>query len=256
MVAMSTKGTSRKQMFIVIGLGVALLAIVAFQAPKFLGGGGSEAAPSTTTDAVPTSSPTTGAPPATGGGAPTTVSFGKGTVLAGVKIAPGLGPKPLPGQLASFTLFAQHDPFVQLVKDADGAASGDGETTGVKVSSGGGAGSKGDGGTTGSSSGNSSTPGSSQLTTATISVNGTDESVQVKGKFPASDPTFVLLSLKPKVAQIGVVGGSVTGSGTIALKMGQPLTLVNTATGARYTLKLLYTGSQPEQVQGFTKAEN
>ena len=177
-------------------------------------------------------------------------------MLAGVKIAPGLAPKPLPGQLASFTLFARHDPFVQLVKDADGAASGDGEATGVKVSNGGGAGNNGGGSTTGSSSGNSSTPTSSQLTNATIWVNGTDDSVQVKGKFPATDPTFVLVSLKPKSAQIGVVGGSVTGSGTVTLKLGQPLTLVNTATGARYTLKLLYTGSEPEQVQGFTKAEN
>jgi hypothetical protein len=58
------------------------------------------------------------------------------------------------------------------------------------------------------------------------------------------------------VAQIGVVGGGFTGGQTIALKMGQPLTLVNTATGARYTLKLLYSGSGPEQVQQFTQASN
>jgi hypothetical protein len=94
------------------------------------------------------------------------------------------------------------------------------------------------------------------LSVATIWVNGTDEAVDVKDKFPKADPTFVLLSLKPKVAQIGVVGGGFTGGQTIALKMGQPLTLVNTATGARYTLKLLYSGSGPEQVQQFTQASN
>jgi hypothetical protein len=31
---------------------------------------------------------------------------------------------------------------------------------------------------------------------------------------------------------------------------------VNTATGARYTLKLLYTGSQPEKVQQFSQSGN
>ena len=34
--------------------------------------------------------------------------------------------------------------------------------------------------------------------------------------------------------------------------MGKPLTLVNSATGKRYTLRLLYTGSEPEAVQKFS----
>lgn len=239
----SARDKSRKQLFIVIGLAVALLAIAAIQAPKFLGGGGSEAAPGSTTGALPTSSPATGF-----SSEPSSVSFSKGTVLAGVKIVPGVAPKPAPGQLASFSLFVRHDPFVQLVKDADGSGgSQDGEPAGVKVSNG--------GGTTSSGSSSGSVPSSSQLTTATIWVNGAEEAVDVKKRFPQADPTFVLASLKPKLAQIGVVGGAFTGGGTIALKMGQTLTLVNTATGARYTLKLLYTGSQPEQVQQFSQAE-
>jgi hypothetical protein len=249
-ISTSPKGTSRKQLYVVIGLGVALLAIVALQAPRFLGGGGgAETTPSSTTDALPTSS---AANPT--GGTPSAVSFDNGAVLAGVTIVPGLAPRPAEGQLASFSLFVRRDPFVQLVKDADGSgASQDGEPAGVKVSNGGGRGS-----TAGSSNGGSSasTAGSSQLTTATIWVNGSEESVDVKKKFPQADPTFVLASLKPKVAQIAVAGGAFTGGATIPLKMGQTLTLVNTATGARYTLRLLYTGSAPEQVQQFTQAQN
>jgi hypothetical protein len=235
---------SRKQLYIVAGLGVVLVAILALQAPRFLGGK-SEAAPSTTTDSFPASSQGT-----TGGSGPvTTVSFSKGAVLAGVTITPGVAPKPAEGQLASFSLFARHDPFVQLVKEPNGSGSQDGEPVGVQVS-GGKPGSSSSGGSSGT------TASQSQLTTATIWVNGTEQSVDVKKRFPKGDPTFVLVSLKQKVAQIGVVGGAFTGGGTVALKMGQTLTLVNTATGARYTLKLLYTGSQPEQVQQFTQAEN
>ena len=133
------------------------------------------------------------------------------------------------------------------------SASQDGEPAGVKASTG----AKGVT-ATGSSGGSSpsTTPTPSQLTNATIWVNGSDNAVQVKQRFPKTDPTFVLVSLKDKVAQIGVVGGSFTGGGTIPLKMGQTLTLVNTATGARYSLKLLYTGSQPEQVQQFSQNGN
>lgn len=239
----SLRNMSRKQQYVVIGLAVALLAIVAIQAPRFLGGGGSEAAPGSTANAVPTSSPATDL-----GATPSTVSFNKGAVLAGVKLVPGLAPKPAPGQLASFSLFVRHDPFVQLVKDTDASGSQDGEPAGVKVSNGGGT-------TSSSGSSSNSDTSSSQLTSATIWVNGSDEAVDVKKRFPQADPTFVLLGLKPKLAQIGVVGGAFTGGGTIALKMGQTLTLVNTATGARYTLKLLYTGAQPETVQQFSQSE-
>jgi hypothetical protein len=252
-----TQGTSKKQLYIVIGGAVVLAILLAIQLPKLMGGG-SEAASPTTTDALPTSG-TTGTPGTPGGAV--NVS-GSGAVLAGVKIVPGVKVEPGEGQLASFSLFKNRDPFVQLVKDSTGAGSQDGEPVGVQVQGGGGGagGPKASNGTggpivTGGTPGN--VAGQSQLTTATIWVNGSDESVDVKKKFPKTDPTFVLLSLKPKSAQIGVVGGAFTGSPAITLKMGQSLTLVNTATGARYTLRLLYTGGQPEQVQQFsTQASN
>jgi len=228
---------SRKQLYMIAGLGVVLVAILAFQAPRFLGGG-SEAAPESTSDSVPTSQGTTSG----------TTGFTDNAVLGGVTFTPGVVPLPGEGQLASFSLFARRDPFVQLVKDGEGTgASQDGEPAGVKVSGG-------SGGASGTSGSTDSGAGGSGLTSATIWVNGTEEAVDVKKRFPSADPTFVLLSLKPKVAQIGVVGGAFTGGQAIALKMGQPLTLVNTTTGARYTLRLLYTGSEPEQVQQFSQA--
>ena len=76
----------------------------------------------------------------------------------------------------------------------------------------------------------------------------------MKKRFPKADPTFVLLELKRRWRKIGVVGGAFTGGAAITLKMGQTLTLVNTATGARYTLQLMYTGTQPEEVERFTQA--
>jgi|SRR5262245_14754476 len=252
-----TQGASKKQLYIIIGGAVVLAILLAIQLPKLLGGGSETAAP-TTTDALPTSG-TTGTPGTTGG---TVNASGSGAVLAGVKIVPGVEVEPGEGQLASFSLFQNRDPFVQLVKDTGAAGSQDGEPVGVKVSGGGGA--AGAGGPKASNGGgpivSGGTPGTvagggSELTTATIWVNGSDESVAVKKKFPKADPTFVLLSLKQKVAQIGVVGGAFTGGKAITLKMGQSLTLVNTATGARYTLRLLYTGAQPEQVQQFTTAQ-
>jgi hypothetical protein len=248
------QGASKKQLYIIIGGSVVLGLLLAIQLPKLLGGGSETAAP-TTTDALPTAG-TTGTPGTSGA----VNASGSGAVLAGVKIVPGVEVEPGEGQLASFSLFQNRDPFVQVVKDTGAAGSQDGEPVGVKVSGGGGAAAGAGGPKAGN--GNSGpivsggTPGAvagpSALTTATIWVNGSDESVAVKKKFPKADPTFVLLSLKQKVAQIGVVGGAFTGGKAIALKMGQSLTLVNTATGARYTLRLLYTGSQPEQVQQFT----
>jgi hypothetical protein len=228
--AKQTEGKSKKQLYMIAGLGVFLVVILAIQLPRLLGGG-SEAAPTSTSDSVPAAQDSSGTDTST-------------TTLGGVAFVPGLAPKPGDGQLASFSLFDAHDPFVQVVKDIEGAgASQDGEPTGVKVT--GGASQTGSSsGSAGPSGSTSTVPDSSALTSATIWVNGTDEAVDVKKKFPKADPTFVLVSLKSKVAKIGVVGGAFTGGGTITLKMGQTLTLVNTTTG----------GSEPEKVQQFTQA--
>ena len=78
--------------------------------------------------------------------------------------------------------------------------------------------------------------------------------MQVKGTFPTPEPLFVLRSLTKKQAKISVAGGSFDGGQPVTLKLGKKVTLVNTATGVRYVLKLVYTGAQPEVIEGFTTA--
>lgn len=253
--ATTTAGTekSRKQLYLVIGLGVVLAGILAFQLPKLLGGGGAEATPPTSTDALPTSTSPDGPTPTVG------FTSSGSAVVGGVRISQGATPKPAEGQLASFSLFDRRDPFVQLVNESAGgdSAASTGEEPGVQVKGGGGAtGTSGTTAATGTTSAVSSSQGASQFTSATLWVNGAEEAVDVKKRFPKADPTFVLVSLKGKTAQIGVVGGAFTKAATITIKLGQAVTLVNTTTGARYTVRLLYAGSQPEKVQQFTQAQD
>ena len=78
------------------------------------------------------------------------------------------------------------------------------------------------------------------LTTAVILVNGQSESVQVGGQFPASDPAFTLVSVTATTAKVGIAGGSFeNGTPTVKLKKNKPLTLMNTADGTRYVVRLV-----------------
>jgi hypothetical protein len=75
---------------------------------------------------------------------------------------------------------------------------------------------------------------------AQISVNGKREGVSVNATFPSDDPVFRLVSVTAKSAKVAIDGGSyASGDATIALKKGQPVTLVNTADGTRYRVVLL-----------------
>ena len=70
-------------------------------------------------------------------------------------------------------------------------------------------------------------------------MNGASESVTTGGSFPAANPIFQLVSLTASSAKVAVAGGSyASGAQTLALKVGKPVTLVNTADGTRYTLTL------------------
>ena len=91
---------------------------------------------------------------------------------------------------------------------------------------------------------------------ATIDFNSKPQQVEVKGTFPTPEPLFVVRSLTKKQAKISVAGGSFDGGQPVTLKLGKKVTLVNTATGVRYVLKLVYTGAQPEVIEGFTTAAN
>jgi hypothetical protein len=79
-------------------------------------------------------------------------------------------------------------------------------------------------------------------TTALISVNGSVESVSVGKTFPASSPTFTLVSVSRNRATIGIAGGSLeNGASALQLRVGKPVTLQNTADQSTYVIKLLGT---------------
>jgi len=249
---------AKKQKIVLIVGGVLLLAVGAIQVPKLLGGS-TEAAAVPVADvgaAQPGVAPTVTTP---AGGSATTVT-GSGpratAVLAGVTIQGAGTPAPAAGQLITFSLFEAKDPFVpqasdeisgttqptvtptlsdtqpETVASSDVAASG-GATGGVGAPA----------------------PAAPPATTnATIVMNGKAYYLGLKDDFPKVDPLFVLVSLKPKVARIGVAGGSFADTKTIPLSKGKKVTLVNDATGARYVLKLVYTGSTPEKTESFTQA--
>ncbi len=59
--------------------------------------------------------------------------------------------------------------------------------------------------------------------------------------FPGGDPIFKLVAVARTSVKIGIVGGGYSnGSATVTLqKNGKPVTLMNTADGTRYELRLL-----------------
>ena len=251
---------AKKQKIILIVGGVLLLAVGAFQGPKLLKHGGT-AAP----DASASSSGTGAAltPVAVGGVA---VAPKGSAMVAGVALPRATVVKVAPTQLASFTLFKVKDPFVQRVgatltpaqAASDAFYNQNGKApTAAGLSGGPSAGTS--GGTSGSTAGSTSTPTSPTqaappppVVYATIDFDGKAQQVQAKDKFPADAPLFFVRSVKKNQVKIGVAGGSFDDSQAVVLKEGKTVTLVNTATGVRYELKLVYTGAQPEVIKGFT----
>jgi hypothetical protein len=229
----------RQKIYAGVG-GVLLLAVLAFQVPrtlKLLHQSNANAS-SETTSSVPATG-TTGpiAPPTLGGGNATPAAAA--AVSSDGVSDPGVVPAPQSGQLLAFSRFRTKDPFAQQLDAGATGASGVAATgtTGGSGSTGSGS-STGSGGSNGGAAPPSSTP--AKPTTARISINGVGEDVQVGAQFPASNPTFVLVSLTKTTAKIGIAGGSLAGSKqTVTLKKNTPLTLMNTADGTRYILRLI-----------------
>ncbi|MGZ4256421.1 MAG: hypothetical protein ACXVRE_01495 [Gaiellaceae bacterium] len=229
----------RQKIYAAVG-GVLLLGVLAFQVPrtlKLLHQSNANASSATTSSAPATGTTGAIAPPSLAGGNAT--SSAAAAVSSDGVSDPGVVPAPQSGQLLAFSRFKTKDPFAQqLSVGATGAAgsTGAGATGSSGTTGGGGSGSSGSGSTAGDS-GNPPVP---KATTATISVNGVSEDVRVGAQFPASNPTFVLVSLTKTTAKIGIAGGSLTGSAkTVTLKKNVPLTLMNTADGTRYVLRLI-----------------
>jgi hypothetical protein len=226
----------RRTKKIPIGGAVVLVAVLAFEVPKMMHSGGSNSAapPATTTTGAyttptgtPASAPSTTAPgTAAAAGAPTTASM---------KL-PNSDAPPLRswGQLFSFSHFSGKNPFAQQVNNSSPAAT---QTTGALAASV-------SGGNTASSGGVSRAHHPSRTLAATgaarISVNGQVQVVRVGASFPSSNPLFRLVAASNGGARIGIANGSYSsGAHTVSLALGRSLTLVDTADGIRYKIRLL-----------------
>jgi hypothetical protein len=85
------------------------------------------------------------------------------------------------------------------------------------------------------------TPAAAVPTDALIATNGVCERIAPNGTFPSDENIFRLVSIarSGKSVEIGIVGGSFdSGKPTATLKLGDKLTLVNTADGTRYVIAL------------------
>jgi hypothetical protein len=256
---------AKKQKIILAAGAVLLLGLAALQGPKLMSHGSSTTAAPATASATAAGAPVATAQAGSAAAAVTPVAVvatGKKVgVVAGVPLTAGLSTKPASSQLASFTLFVEKDPFVPKVSDATGTGQ---STSGTDQ-----AGSTPPTDTTSnaapaaSSAPTASAPGSAPAAPApaptvyaTINLDGKPQQVKVKDDFPTKSPLFVLRSLKKKSAKIGVAGGSFQDGQAVALEFGKKVTLVDTATGVRYVLKLVYTGSDPEVIEGFTTTKS
>ena len=251
---------AKKQKIILIVCGALLLGVAAMQGPKLMKKDSQPVAePAATSEGVAATGTTTGVtstPTAAVvvGGSSQGAAKPAGYV-AGVALPGGAVVRVAPSQLASFTLFEVKDPFVQQagVEPAGGATiDASGQATSAST--------QGPPPVTGGAGGQATSVPSKPaeplpVVYATINLDGKPQQVKVKQKFPEGDPMFVLRSLTKKQAKIGVAGGSFDDGQAVTLQFGKKVTLVNTATGVRYELKLVYTGTSPETIEGFTTGQ-
>jgi hypothetical protein len=227
---------AKRQKIIAGALGAVLLAVLAFQLPRTLKMLHQSSASASPAETAPAATGTTGATGAVGAAATATgaSSSSEGDGLND----PGVLPAPQSGQLLGFSRFRSKDPFTQQINlqcasDSGGCGSS-GTVTPTKPSG------KPTNPVTKPAGTRSTGVFAAKPTSAGISVNGTTDSVAVGAQFPSSSPTFVLVSLTKSSAKIGIAGGSLEGNKqTVTLEKGVPLTLLNTADGTRYVLRLV-----------------
>jgi hypothetical protein len=226
------KAKEAKQKKIAIAGAVLLIGLLVFEVPKVMKMMNQKPPPgsfaSTTTTAA---APTNGAPSLAAPTLQGTAQTAAATTPTGDGVTSGDGaPSVQQGQLASFSRFVSKDPFAQQI--TPGGSSTPSPSSGGSPSS---------SGSSGPSSSSGPAPSGTQPgpSSAVISINGTLVSATVGTDFPASQPIFHLVSLTAHTAQISIAGGTfVSGTPTITLHQGKPLTLMNTADGTRYKLIL------------------
>lgn len=220
------KAKAKRQKIIAAVGGVILVALLVWRVPQVIALMNKKAppAPSAVTSAPVPGAPVLPALPAATGGT---------AALVDTDVAP----KPEAGQLVSFDRFVSKDPFAQQLRPrGSGSDSGSGA------------------GSTGKTRKPIKTPEpeldvvappapkpvESVPEGAKISVDGKSESVAVGGVFPAENPLFKLVSVGTRSAKIAIEGGSyASGAATLTLQRGKAVTLMNTADGTRYTVKLV-----------------
>jgi hypothetical protein len=222
------KAKAKKQKILLAVLGVVLLGVVAYQAPTILslfGGSSSEVASEPAPPAPVPVTPASTATPAAAGSAQLVDS--------------DVAPQPAEGQLVNFDRFESKDPFAQQAEQEPASASAAPAAPPAPVDA-------------RLPEDNlepvpqppapAPSPSSARAPlVATITVNGVSSQVRVGGAFPEGEPMFRLASLKRGSAKIGIVDGTyASGSATITLrKGGKPVTLMNTAEGTTYVLRLV-----------------
>ena len=234
------KAKAKRQKIMAAGGGVLLLAVLAVQVPRTMKMMNAEAPPPPPAAAAPTSADPSVLPtPSSATGAAPAPSGAISTVNQS-----DLPPTPAAGQLISFGRFSSKDPFAEQI-DPDAAAPVVESSAPAAVRSAEGTKSADEPRTAeeGSVVGTGSQP-SDQPTaapaSAVISVNGAEETVAIKAEFPKDAPVFRLVSLSGGQAKIGIAGGKLaSGAPTVTLRLGKAVTLVNTADGTRYELKLV-----------------
>jgi hypothetical protein len=230
------KAKAKRQKLIAIGGTILLVVILVVELPGILKGLNP---PRTDTLPASTTPTSTGAAPA-GTLAPPTLA-GPATPSSPAAAAPA------PGQLVatdtpalasslklvSFSLFVSKDPFRQQVNTSGQTGTGTTPTSPTPP--------------TPPTTPTPTTPKPPKPptplpTSAVIDVNGTPETVTVGKTFPAppQQPFFQLVAITPTSVKIGIAGGSLTnGQNTVTVPVGKTVTLMNTADGTRYTLKLV-----------------
>jgi hypothetical protein len=235
------KAKAKRQKMIAIAGAVLLVAILAITLPSTL-----KQLNPPRTDTEPTSSPTppaaAAAAPAPGTLAPPTLAGAPAAPVATAVIAGTAIPTDAPAaattaKLVSFSLFVSKDPFRQQVSATGASPSGAApSTTGT--------------GTTPTTPApptppKTPKPPAAKPTSAVIATNGVSETVAVGKTFPASapQPYFQLVSVNRDSATIGIAGGSLSnGQNTVTIPVGKTITLMNTADGTKFTIKIVSVG--------------
>jgi hypothetical protein len=217
---------------VAIGGAVLLVAILAFEVPKMLHSGGS------TTSSPPPATTTTPGATATPASTPTSTPTGTASAAvvptaASTKLSDtDVPPTRTKSQLYSFSHFTGKDPFVQQVNTAPAGSGSSQSSTGNNP--------KPANGTTTAAISHKPTRTLAANGAVRISVNGRIQVVRVGASFPSANPLFRLVSVSGGVARIGIASGSYTsGARTVSLAPGRSLTLMDTADGVRYSIRLI-----------------